>query len=110
MHPWGTTTKPCIVSKERTKSDLIRAFYCALDSILSARTRALKSLCAVLACPREICVSGVTKACSYGHSRSTASTAARTLYGRPREISKKDKVCAVRYVLYRGAGNKRVRR
>ena len=32
-----------------TKNDLIRAFYCALDSILSARTRALKTLCGVLA-------------------------------------------------------------
>jgi hypothetical protein len=49
MHPWGITIKPCIGSKERTKNDLIRAFYCALDSILSARTRALKTLCGVLA-------------------------------------------------------------
>src|SRR5580700_105983 len=49
MHPWGITIKPCIGSKERTKNDLIRAFYSALDSILSARTRALKTLCAVLA-------------------------------------------------------------
>src|ERR1035438_7330363 len=89
MHPWGITTKPCIGSKERTKNDLIRAFYCALDSILSARTRALKSLCAILACPRENCVSGVTKACSYGHSRSTASTAACTLYGRPRDLQER---------------------
>jgi hypothetical protein len=54
MRPWGITTKPCIGSKERTKNDLIRAFYCALDSILSARTRALKSLCAVLACPGDL--------------------------------------------------------
>jgi len=30
---------------------LIRAFYCAPDSILSARTRALKTLCAALAYP-----------------------------------------------------------
>jgi len=52
MHPWGITIKPCIGSKERTKNDLIRAFYCvycALDSILSAPTRALKTLCGVLA-------------------------------------------------------------
>src|ERR1700684_1448653 len=54
MRPWGITTKPCIGSKEPTKNDLIRAFYCALDSILSARTRALKSLGAALACPSEI--------------------------------------------------------
>src|SRR5579862_8515275 len=53
MRPWGITTKPCIGSKERTKSDLIRAFYCALDSTLSVQTRALKSLSAVLACPGE---------------------------------------------------------
>ena len=39
--------------EERTKNDLIRAFYCGLASILSARTRALKSLCAVSACPSE---------------------------------------------------------
>src|SRR4029077_5588572 len=62
MHPWGITTKPCIGSKERTKNDLIRAFYCALDSIPSARTRGLRTLCAALACPNEICVSGITKA------------------------------------------------
>src|ERR1700732_443602 len=61
MHPWGITIKPCIGSKERTKNDSIRAFYCALDSILSARIRALKTLCAALACPSEICVSGITK-------------------------------------------------
>src|SRR6202041_1076861 len=98
MNPWGITTKPFIGSKERTENDLIRAFYCALDSILYARTRALKSLCAVLACPREICVSGVAKACRYGHSWSTASTPARTLYGRPRDLQERQSF-AVRYVL-----------
>src|ERR1700732_2021391 len=60
MQSWGITTEPCIGSKKRTKNDLIRGFYCALDSILSARTHTLKSFCAVLACPSEICVSGMT--------------------------------------------------
>jgi Flp pilus assembly protein TadD len=51
----GDTNQAWIGSKKATKSDLTQESCCHRASILSASTRAFKTLCTALACPSKIC-------------------------------------------------------